>query len=62
MYPTLEMAKTTLKIRRCDNKNYVFWMGLGFRNSGCGGLGFWRAEFWAVEVLRVLCVPRPQFL
>ena len=27
------------KRSRFDDKNVVFWMVLGFRNSGCGGLG-----------------------
>ena len=37
-YPTLQMIRTCLKRRLFDDKNYVFWMGFGFRNSGCGGL------------------------
>ena len=45
-HPTLPMAK-----HACNDAfrrhNCVFWIGQGqgFRNSGCGGLGFWRAEF-----------------
>ena len=37
MYPTLQMAKTCLKRRLFDDKNVVFWMGFGFRNSRGGG-------------------------
>ena len=37
-YPTLQMTKTCLQRRLLDDNNYVFWMGFGFRNSGCGGL------------------------
>ena len=33
------MAKSCLKRSLFDDKNVVFWMVLGFRNSGCGGLG-----------------------
>ena len=37
-YPTLQMTKTCLQRRLFDDNNYVFWMGFGFKNSGCGGL------------------------
>ena len=37
-YPTLQMAKRCLKRSLFDDKNVVFWMVLGFRNSSCGGL------------------------
>ena len=43
-YPTLQMAKRCLKRNLFDDKNVVFWMVLGFRNCGCGGLGLLTLE------------------
>ena len=37
--PTLQMTKTWLKLSLFDDKNNVFQMVPGFRNSGCCGLG-----------------------
>ena len=38
-YPTLQMTKTCQKRSLFDDKNNVFRMVLGFRNSGFCGLG-----------------------
>ena len=38
-YTTIQMTKTCLKLDLFDDKKVVFWMGFGFRNSGCGELG-----------------------
>ena len=45
-YPTLQMTKTCLKRSLFDGKNNVFWMVLGFRNSGCCELGLRLSSIW----------------
>ena len=46
------MAKRCLKRSLFDDKNVVFWMVLGFRNSGCGGLGLHLNNLYGLDFPR----------